>query len=656
MWRSRRQTTPGQYPSSTLSVEVERATIGSGFSPRAIRSTLWFVVVLVTAGLATLPFATDISATKRLMLGINICALLATMPIVFQRAKRKPDQAIAIVVAEGLAICAMSLFIDPTSAINVTPGMLLAVLLLTAIQGWRAGILAGCATTLALAIARPTVDLKYAWFDIAVFAIVLFGGITMIAFLTRYRQRLAADLARINTVVRSGVTDRSNLDETLTAVVEAIAHTMRVAHCSLALTRGDRLELVVPSTQPPSIVAVLSDSDSTQDVVHESPELSALHHKQLVLIESAEEFAHHYSIASVAIPGAALPDPVFPVAYIPLARGSEMIGVLRVEGPDTKSFSDSDLRVLQVYAQELGIIVLRAQAYEQAQATARKLAEADALKTEFLAMVSHELKTPVTAVKGFVDTILLHGDRIDAAKRTHLLERVSANTKQLTRLIEQLLDFARVDSDRIELRPLVCDLSDLTHRLGNDLAPILAGHEVAIEIDPTLRVFCDPDAFNHILTNLLSNATKFSPVDSVITIRARSEGTEVYVSVADQGMGIPENERELVFERFYQSHRNGTNRKGTGIGLAIVRRFVEHQGGRIWVDDSPGTGATFTFTLPRARRPVAPTVQPADPPPSPRLEAAADVRAQLLSNANQASGPSNSTVENANDPASERSS
>ena len=114
-----------------------------------------------------------------------------------------------------------------------------------------------------------------------------------------------------------------------------------------------------------------------------------------------------------------------------------------------------------------------------------------------------------------------------------------------------------------------------------------------------LVVDADADAFNHVLVNLLTNAVKFSPADSRVVVGAYRAGDEVVVSVTDEGAGVAPEEKERIFDRFYQS-RNGDHARGTGIGLTIAQRFTAQHGGRIWVDSEPGQGATFSFTMPVA--------------------------------------------------------
>jgi signal transduction histidine kinase len=238
-------------------------------------------------------------------------------------------------------------------------------------------------------------------------------------------------------------------------------------------------------------------------------------------------------------------------------------------------------------------------ASEREHTVAAKLTEADQQKSEFLALVSHELRTPLTAVKGFVDTVLLHWERLPEERRRELLTRASSNADELGRLVRQLMEFGRTESGPIQIAPDKLDVAAAVDLALLGIAPVTAGHRVQVDVPDGLVVDADADAFNHVLVNLLTNAVKFSPAGSVVAVGAHRTGDEVVVSVADEGAGVAPEEKERIFDRFYQS-RNGDHARGTGIGLTIAQRFTAQHGGRIWVDSEPGQGATFSFTMPVA--------------------------------------------------------
>jgi signal transduction histidine kinase len=288
-----------------------------------------------------------------------------------------------------------------------------------------------------------------------------------------------------------------------------------------------------------------------------------------------------------AIAGA-VTEPVTLVSALTLALG---LGVVVGAAPYLPRYRRRQRELLDQWA--------RASARERA--AAEKLAETDHEKSEFLALVSHELRTPLTAVKGFVDTVLVHWDGLPDERRRELLTRASTNADELGRLVGQLMEFARSEARPIELAPVELSVRGAVDTALHDLAPVVAEHVVDVDVPHDLAVEADTDAFNHVLVNLLTNAVKFSPSGSRVVVRGDREGSDVVVSVSDEGVGIPSDEQERIFDRYYQSSA-GDGGRGTGIGLTIAQRFTELHGGRIWVESEPGHGSTFSFTLPAAAR------------------------------------------------------
>jgi signal transduction histidine kinase len=272
--------------------------------------------------------------------------------------------------------------------------------------------------------------------------------------------------------------------------------------------------------------------------------------------------------------------------------------VLDLVWSEPNAFDESDVALLAAYGKRAGLAVARAMAFDREQQAAVRLAEADAMKSEFVARVSHELRTPLTAIGGFISTLLLHGDRLDDETKRDVLQRASWNAGELRRMVEQVLAFSRSGDHDASIAPAPCALAAELNELLAHLLPILGRHRVDIDVHPSVVVVADREALHHVVTNLVSNAAKFAPGDTMIHIRASHRANDVAISVVDQGPGIPAADHERIFERFYRS--SSVTARGTGIGLAIVRTYVEQMGGRVWVDSRLGEGATFTFTLPAA--------------------------------------------------------
>jgi signal transduction histidine kinase len=230
-----------------------------------------------------------------------------------------------------------------------------------------------------------------------------------------------------------------------------------------------------------------------------------------------------------------------------------------------------------------------------------RLKQLDRMKSDFVSHVSHELRTPLTAIKGAVDLVLREVAGPLTEKQIHYLTRVRSNTQHLAGLINDLLDLSKIESGRIEVKSNRVSLSGLVHEVVEALRPVAAEKVIALEAtlrEPSILVWADRDKINQVLTNLIGNAIKFTPVQGRVTVSASRNGEEsVQVSVSDTGPGVPPDEREKIFAKFYQiAEVNGTNPKGTGLGLAISKALVELHGGKIWVESEPSRGSNFCFT------------------------------------------------------------
>ena len=289
------------------------------------------------------------------------------------------------------------------------------------------------------------------------------------------------------------------------------------------------------------------------------------------------------------------------LALVPLRLGHEVIGALAAAYTRPAAISGDDLAFLEAFADRAAPVVVRARAYDQERESAEKLARLDRQKGEFLALVSHELRTPLTAVKGFVDTVLEHWQTLPDHRRRELLDRASSNADELNRLVGQLLDFSRLDAANVRMTRQRVELSEEVAHVLENLTAALAEHPVEMDVPAGTAILADPNAFADVLTNLLTNAAKFSSAGAPIRMRAEAaDGDVVVMSVTDHGEGIPLDEQDRVFDRFYQSPSNLPTQRGTGIGLTIAKRFTEMQGGRLSLESEPGLGSTFFVSMPAA--------------------------------------------------------
>lgn len=229
-----------------------------------------------------------------------------------------------------------------------------------------------------------------------------------------------------------------------------------------------------------------------------------------------------------------------------------------------------------------------------------RLLEAEKARNEFVYHVSHELRTPLVSINGFASTIL-RDPEMDSATREEFLQIIVSEGTRLTRLIDNLLEFSKVEQGRLALNQEPCDLRQLVQISTSGLTKQAEDKQIKIrfDLDSSLpQVLVDEDRTRQVLVNLLANAVKFSPAGSDVVVRARPQENTVLVTVTDHGPGIAPELRHKVFERFFQIRREGAATQGTGLGLAIVQEIVHAHGGHVWIEEVEGGGTRVCFTLP----------------------------------------------------------
>ncbi|GIW05038.1 MAG: hypothetical protein KatS3mg059_1658 [Thermomicrobiales bacterium] len=239
-----------------------------------------------------------------------------------------------------------------------------------------------------------------------------------------------------------------------------------------------------------------------------------------------------------------------------------------------------------------------AAALEAQRAANAELERLNRIKSEFIAVVSHEFRTPLTGILGFAE-LLAEGDFSPEEVR-EFAEEIRTSARRLTRLINDLLDLERMQSGRITLHVEPVDLTTLIAEVAESFRMASDKHRIVLELDPAVPMIRgDRDRLVQVLTNLLSNAIKYSPSGGVIRIISERAGTDVRVGVQDQGIGIPPEALEKIFEPYFRAGgREARGIEGAGLGLAIARQIIQMHGGRIWAESTPGKGSTIWFTLP----------------------------------------------------------
>jgi signal transduction histidine kinase len=292
----------------------------------------------------------------------------------------------------------------------------------------------------------------------------------------------------------------------------------------------------------------------------------------------------------------------FSVAWAPMIWEDRGVGAISVLRQPLRPFTDKELSLLKTFADQAVIAIQNARLFHEIQDKSRQLEIADKHKSEFLANMSHELRTPLNAIIGFSEVLLerIFGELNE--KQADYLHDIHSSGRHLLNLINDILDLSKIEAGRMELD---VETFDAASALSNAMTLVREraqrhGIGLVLEAAPQVgEIRADERKFKQILLNLLSNAVKFTPDGGRIVTRARIVDGALEVAVSDTGIGIAKEDQQAVFEEFRQVGRDYTTKhEGTGLGLALTKRFVELHGGSIRVDSEPGQGSTFTFTIP----------------------------------------------------------
>jgi GAF domain-containing protein/anti-sigma regulatory factor (Ser/Thr protein kinase) len=297
---------------------------------------------------------------------------------------------------------------------------------------------------------------------------------------------------------------------------------------------------------------------------------------------------------------------LFSVVSIPLVKAGQQLAVLNFYSREQERlFTAEERDLMKLFASQAAIAIENARLFEALQDRALELAKANRLKSEFLARISHELRTPMNSINGYSEMLLknIYGQLTD--KQTDRVERILRNGRNLLSLIDDLLDISKIDAGKMILfiEPVNVQ-AELATTLGNlESQATQRGLTLTLDVPESISpVSADVLRFRQIVTNLLGNAIKFTK-EGGVTVRVHEDHENgrpmVCISVIDTGIGIRKEDQDIIFDEFRQADGSTTREYGgTGLGLAISKKLVEMMAGRIWVESTPGDGSTFSFTLP----------------------------------------------------------
>jgi signal transduction histidine kinase/HAMP domain-containing protein/predicted transcriptional regulator with HTH domain len=380
----------------------------------------------------------------------------------------------------------------------------------------------------------------------------------------------------------------------LDAIAERAARLCDASSASMYLIEGNTLRHLAskgPSPDPVSHVETLTinrDSLAGRAVLERKtiqlPDLLAAADEFPLSYELAKRFGHRA------------------VVVMPLLREGQAFGTILLRREEVRPFDEREVALLQTFGDQAAIAIENVRLFREIQDKSAQLEVANKHKSEFLANMSHELRTPLNAIIGFSEVLIerLFGE-LNAKQEDYLRDIHSSGTHLLT-LINDILDLSKIEAGRMELEPSTFEIAGAVANAITLVRERALRHSILLgqQVDATLtQITADERKFKQILLNLLSNAVKFTPDGGRVDVLARRENSNAVISVHDTGIGIAPEDQGTVFEEFRQvGHDYTKKQEGTGLGLALTKKFVELHGGTIWLESEPGKGSTFTFSIP----------------------------------------------------------
>ena len=296
---------------------------------------------------------------------------------------------------------------------------------------------------------------------------------------------------------------------------------------------------------------------------------------------------------------------LYSAMVVPMEARGRMIGAISFISAESKrKYTEADLWFAERLANRAAYAIDNARLFAEAQEAKAEAEAANAAKAQFLASMSHELRTPLNAIAGYAELMELSVLGPVNEKQSDALARLQRSRKHLSALVDQVLSFARIEAGKVQFEIRHVPVHESLDRLADLIAPQATGKDLRYDFDgcdPDLGVRADRDRLDQIMLNLIGNAVKYTPAGGHIRVSVHCEPTSVAISVSDNGPGIPEDKKQLIFQPFVQlGSSTEATASGVGLGLAISRDLARAMGGDIDVESSAGKGATFTVRLPRS--------------------------------------------------------
>ncbi len=286
---------------------------------------------------------------------------------------------------------------------------------------------------------------------------------------------------------------------------------------------------------------------------------------------------------------------------VPLLRSGRALGALGIRSyAPTVRYTEEDAQMLALFADQVAAALTTVEAFGRQREAVEQLERLNRAKSEFVSIVSHEFRTPLTGIQGFSE--MMRDEQLTLEEMREYAGDINKDSQRLNRMIDEMLDLDRMESGRMTIHPERMDLNAVVDEAVNRVRPNAPNHTLTLDLQPDLPpIHADRDRLTQVASNLLSNAVKYSPTGGRITVTTRVEGPQVRIDVRDEGLGIPPDALETIFERYSRVDSLATKDiPGTGLGLPIVRQIVQLHGGRVWAESDLGRGSVFHVVLPLA--------------------------------------------------------
>jgi signal transduction histidine kinase len=286
---------------------------------------------------------------------------------------------------------------------------------------------------------------------------------------------------------------------------------------------------------------------------------------------------------------------------VPLLRSGRALGALGIRSYDPAVvYTEDDGRMLGLFADQAAAALTTVEAFARQRQAVEQLERLNRAKSEFVSIVSHEFRTPLTGIQGFSE--MMRDEQLSLEEMREYAGDINKDSQRLNRMIDEMLDLDRMESGRMTIHPERMDLNAVLVEAVNRVQPNAPNHTLSLDLQPDLpAIHADRDRLTQVASNLLNNAVKYSPTGGRITVKSRAEGDAVRIEVRDEGLGIPPEALETIFERYSRVDSQATKDiPGTGLGLPIVRQIVQLHGGKVWAESELGRGSVFHVSLPLA--------------------------------------------------------